>query len=710
MRGGKDGFDWRGARFWARWCVAALVEVILLVAATSAGAVIRADGAQLIVATPTNDPDASLQNPAFSPTGSQLIFTKYLCGYDAAGDGSCAENQGGQLLSVPAAGGVLTALYGNCSRPPEPVSCNDEPTNVNGLASWNRPTNRVVFAVSGNGVFGGNGDIATVLGTGNGATLNRVTAAANASYLEPTFNPAGTEIVFQADQLNVGDLANHSSLMTIKPDPKGNGLGTGLSFLINGPKTGSDNRLPVWSPNGQLVLFQRRTNFSDPNQPYNLFTINPMTNAITQLTGLASQPTFGGNDDSDASWSPDGKWALDSASYYNLSGEPNIWVVSADGTQLVRATNNVHEDGAAAMSPDGTWLYFESHVASDASVSQIWRIASPVRSDGSMQVFRPTTSSPVAASSPSAQNPCYVGSSNTLLLTEFTAGYNNPTNTGSAGLFSVAASGSNPRTVVFHSGQSAVNLPGACYSAASGRIAYSSDLVGTDNVWTSLPVGRNASEHQVTCLTNPALHAAEPSWSPDGRTLTYELDNDNNVNVTSVWTIPASNNCAHPVAPTEIVPAPSGRCPGQPAPPSDNHEPNWSPNGKQIVFQSSTTDSAPTVNLWTVHPNGCALTRITNDPNSDSDPSWSPDSRSIVYSTDSGAPTGVANLFMVNATAIGAKTRLTSQCYYDGAPSWSPDGKWISFESWADPHSDGNDHPTSIWRIAASARPSAPNC
>lgn len=704
----EDGLDWGGARFWSALCAVVLVAASMLAGPARAAAVTRADGAQLIVATPGDDPDASFQNPAFSPTGSELFFTKYLCGYDAGADGSCAENQGGQLLDESAAGGALTILYGTCPKPPEPLSCDDEPTNVNGLASWNRPSNRVAFAVSGNGVFAGDGDIATVLGNGTG--LNRVTHATNASYLEPTFDPAGTTIAFEADQLNVDDVGNHASLMTVTPDPQGRKLGSGLSFLINGPKTDSDNRLPVWSPDGKLILFQRRTNLTDPNEPYNLFTINPITAAMTQLTGRRGQPTFGDNDDSDASWSPDGKWVLDSATYYNSAGEPNIWVVSADGTQLVRATNNLHEDGAPAMSPDGAWIDFESHVGSDGTVSQIWRISSPVRSDGSMQVFRPTTSSPVAASAPSAQNPCYVPNSNTLLFTEFTAGYNNPSGTGSAGLFSVAAAGGNPSTVVFHSGQSAVNLPGTCYSSATGRIAYSSDLVNTDNIWTSLPGARNDSEHQVTCLTAPTLHAEEPSWAPDGKTLTYELDDDNDVNRTTIWTIPANNNCAHPVAPTEIVPAPSGRCPGQKAPPPDNHEPNWSPNGKQIVFQSAATDSAETVNLWTVTPGGCGLTRVTNDTDSDTDPSWSPDSRSIVYSTDFEAPTGIANLFVVKAVAGGAKTRLTSQCFYDGAPSWSPDGRSVSFESWADPHSDTNDHPTSIWRIAASAHPTAPHC
>jgi TolB protein len=376
------------------------------------------------------------------------------------------------------------------------------------------------------------------------------------------------------------------------------------------------------------------------------------------------------------------------------------------------------------MTPDGRWIYFESHTVpcDDSSRSQLWRIASPVRADGSMQIFRPTTTSPLHASSlcggahpdncPSAQNPCYLGSASTLLFNGFSDSYNS--NTGSAGLFSIPATGGNPATVVLHPGQMAVNLPGTCYSAAAGRIAYSSDrptaFSNTDNIWTSAPTATSSGEHQVTCYVNTVgtdLHAQEPSWSGDGKTIVYELADGNKPNVTTIWTIRANNNCLHPLAPTKIVP--SGRCPSSTLP-SDNHQPNWSPDGKHIVFQSSTSDGATTVNLWTVQPNGCGLTQVTKDPNSDTDASWSPDSRSIVYSTDLGAPTGVANLFIVNAVANGAKTRLTSQCYYDGAPSWSPDGNWVSFESWADPHNDNNDHPTSIWRIPATARPAAPKC
>jgi len=64
-----------------------------------------------------------------------------------------------------------------------------------------------------------------------------------------------------------------------------------------------------------------------------------------------------------------------------LVTESNIFLVSADGSTVVRATNNPgEEDGAPTMSPDGQWIYFESHRAAcdDDSPSQIWRIPSSV--------------------------------------------------------------------------------------------------------------------------------------------------------------------------------------------------------------------------------------------------------------------------------------------------------------------------------------------
>lgn len=154
-------------------------------------------------------------------------------------------------------------------------------------------------------------------------------------------------------------------------------------LLIDG-----DNRLPVWSPDGTRILFQRRT-VTNNEGGYHLFTIKPDGSELNQITGNEPKPVD--NLDSDASWSPDGKWVLDSACYNANPATPcaddakaNIFLVSADKTStgqptIIRVTNNpTAEDGAPAMSPDGRWIYFESHKTDDdGSPSQIWRIATP---------------------------------------------------------------------------------------------------------------------------------------------------------------------------------------------------------------------------------------------------------------------------------------------------------------------------------------------
>jgi Tol biopolymer transport system component len=257
----------------------------------------------------------SAQNPTFSPDGS--IFTQYTDGYDGSTGG---------ILKMPVAGGAASSLWNKFAA-----------THVNGLASWNGPTNRVAFAVSL-----GNGNIATVASTGAPNTYRQITnAPSNTSYLEPTYSANGRMIAFENDVPDAqSDDGTVGSINLVSAS------GGRVTPLV----TGGDNRLPVYSPDGKQILFQRRT---DLTGDYHLFTINPVTKVMTQITGLPGTAAAGDNCDSDAAWSPGGKWILDSACYDGLMKD-NIFLVSPDGKKLVRVTNQqVTEDGAPAMSPDG---------------------------------------------------------------------------------------------------------------------------------------------------------------------------------------------------------------------------------------------------------------------------------------------------------------------------------------------------------------------
>jgi TolB protein len=305
--------------------------------------VTRHDGAVLVVATTGQH---SAQNPALSPDGKTLFFTRYLHGYDAC----CGS--GGGLLKLPIAGGKISPLYDH-----------DEATNVNGLASWNGPTSRIAFAVSS-----GNGDIATV--DPQGDDYLRVThAGSKHTYLEPTYSPDGTLLVFEDDEPNKSDQNNRASIVRM---PAGGGS---IEILVDGRRTSTDNRLPVWSPDGNKILFQRRTNLT--SDVYDLYTIRPDGSGLHQIT-------HGNNCDSDASWSADGLWIADSACFSGFGPTPhsNIFLVSSNGARVIRATCDLkHEDGAPTISQDRNWIYFESHRSSDeGSPTQIWRIRFPTRS------------------------------------------------------------------------------------------------------------------------------------------------------------------------------------------------------------------------------------------------------------------------------------------------------------------------------------------
>jgi len=106
--------------------------------------------------------------------------------------------------------------------------------------------------------------------------------------------------------------------------------------------------------------------------------------------------------DTDASWSPDGRWVVYSSNYGGLP-TPNILVVPAESGTPIRVTrDDTHADGAPSWSPDGKWLAFESHLGQDEDTpSALWRIPVPEGvCDEEFHVYLPlalTTSSDLSA-------------------------------------------------------------------------------------------------------------------------------------------------------------------------------------------------------------------------------------------------------------------------------------------------------------------------
>src|SRR5205085_1473449 len=59
--------------------------------------------------------------------------------------------------------------------------------------------------------------------------------------------------------------------------------------------------------------------------------------------------------------------------------------------------------------------------------------------------------------------------------------------------------------------------------------------------------------------------------------------------------------------------------------------PDWSPDGKKIVFNAIAKDSRNGADIYVINVDGTGLTQLTTDPTDDSSPAWSPDGTKIAF-------------------------------------------------------------------------------
>ncbi len=107
----------------------------------------------------------------------------------------------------------------------------------------------------------------------------------------------------------------------------------------------------------------------------------------------------------------------------------------------------------------------------------------------------------------------------------------------------------------------------------------------------------------------------------------------------------------------------------------DDLAPNYSPDGKKIVFDSVRSGGD---DIYTMNADGTDVRRLTFAIGADGAAHWSPDGRQIVFS--SARVQDQFDVYRMNADG-SAQTRLTFNPLNDGRASWSPDGTRIAFET-----------------------------
>jgi TolB protein len=118
------------------------------------------------------------------------------------------------------------------------------------------------------------------------------------------------------------------------------------------------------------------------------------------------------------------------------------------------------------------------------------------------------------------------------------------------------------------------------------------------------------------------------------------------------------------------------------------------PNGKKILYSSTYlggTDCPPkpdyskgyvwavypSFDIFTAHPDGSDLMRLTTTPGYDAEATIANDGKKIVFTS---LRNGDLDIYTMNADGSHVR-QLTHELGYDGGPFFSPDGKWIVYRA-----------------------------
>lgn len=112
-------------------------------------------------------------------------------------------------------------------------------------------------------------------------------------------------------------------------------------------------------------------------------------------------------------------------------------------------------------------------------------------------------------------------------------------------------------------------------------------------------------------------------------------------------------------------------------------QPDWSPDGKQLVFTSpcsSAQNIYPKSSMFLINSDGSGLIGLNTLPGGDFEPDWSPDGKRILFTSlrdSSGYRTGHIYVMDISSEKVD---RLTNSSLTQRTARWSPNGSQIAYE------------------------------
>ncbi len=455
-------------------------------------------------------------------------------------------------------------------------------------------------------VYASGGDI-FLQNVGGQAAIN-LTNDRSAENSQPAFSPDGEHIAFLSQREGGGIFVMGQTGESVR-------------------RVGGVGFNPKWSPDGKELVFATEVVQAEPESRTSasqLWAINVATGAKRLVCDTdAVQP----------SWSPHGfriaYWSS------RVTGRPlgqrDIWTVPAAGGQATPVTDDPALDWSPIWSPDGRFLYFSSDRGGSMN---LWRIAIDERSGKALARPEPVTTP-------------------ALFLGHFSF-----SGDGTRLAFESRAIDQNVLRAEFDPKQERIGGEPARVTTGSRRWAEID--VSPDGQWLTMrPIGMQedifvvrADGNGLRQLTSDVARDRNPSWSPDGKTITFASNRTSDSY--QIWTIRADGSGLQQITLNQ----------------SNAFWPTWSPAGARLAANTNTRslfflDASKRWSDQTVEfvasPAGGFRPR-----------SWSRDGRWIIGTAENNDLGGLLN--------YSIKSRSFERLRDSGqSPRWLSDGRRIVF-------------------------------
>jgi TolB protein len=215
------------------------------------------------------------------------------------------------------------------------------PVTTHGRAwspAWSPDATHIAFAK-----FGENSDVLAEIYVidADGSHPRNLSNRTTALEYSPAWSPDGQRIAFQSNRHALPNACCETSIYVMNAD------GSNVQRLT----TNSDDAYPRWSPDGKTIAFASTRN----GGAWQVFAMNPDGSNVRQLTTQKSNGK--------SVWSPDGRrLAFEVWRPATGGGMDNgIYVMNADGSGQMRASQTTAMDLSPTWSSDGREIFFCSN-------------------------------------------------------------------------------------------------------------------------------------------------------------------------------------------------------------------------------------------------------------------------------------------------------------------------------------------------------------